>query len=637
MTGIIEIAEITELINVSESHVVRRHVEVEDKVDELVVILLTQLLSREKILYQGFKALKNQVARQVALGQPLEFVLPAFPCKSVNAEKCLGNTPDLAEWIALKKIVSVIRNIEELYEPGVSLIIFSDYHTFSSYISVSQENFHQYRAELKAMVKVFCCEDSIKIKSLSDYPEFASHDESNYMKVLKDQFGDSGYEAVISEKIKSDADTNAKYTALKKFMKDDQWPLIKDLGKSAINRRLSEISRGMMIQGKALDKFIDEKYPGYIRLSIHNHPLNGSKNSVQLFPSDVFKTPWHNSVLFDSDTGRFIVGKKSDIVAEAELGGAVVINVQFRETNWLLLKLTPATQELAEPLRKLKVSLSRHDCGVLIENTVAGFDVKDFDNNVITNLLQHFGVVIFRGFNGFDQIRDLEAWYSTRGAPVQWKFGSTHVVRPENEGDHPKSSVTSEEALPFHWDMVSPPPDMQIDQTVVAYKDYVSREFVLYCNFSIGNGQGLSTLINSAMVPLTMNGKIRKGMRSTSLAYRTALSYFGGIERTYPVIMNCPWTGNEVVRWWQMWNEQNHPGSVQYNYTRIVASETYEDVDKLEAILTDHCLTDSSHFTHEFLAGDIALVNNYTMLHGRTAFEGRRELWRIQLQPPSFS
>ncbi|KAF2410008.1 Pyoverdine/dityrosine biosynthesis protein Dit1 [Pseudomonas antarctica] len=602
-----KVTEISEFIKVDDSHVVGLRSEVEDKVDELIVILLTQLLSREKILYRGFKTLKDQVARQVALGQPLKFVIPAFPCKSVNTEKCLGSTPDLAEWMALKKIVSVIRNIEELYEPGILLTIFSDYHTFSSYISVSQDNFHRYCEALKSMVKVFCCGDAIKIKSLSDYPEFASHDETNYMEVLKTKFGDSQYEAGISEEIKCNSDTNEKYTALKKFMKDDQWPLIKGIGKSAINCRLSEISRGMMIQGKALDKFIGEKFPSCIRLSIHDHPLDGRKNSIQLFESGVFKTPWHNSVLFDASTGKFIVGKKRELVTEAERGGAIVLAVQFKEKDWLLLQLTPTTPEQGESLRKLKISLYRHDCGLLIENRLPGFDVKEFDNNAMTNLLKHFGVVIFRGFNDFDQIKNLEAWYSTRGTPLQWKFGSTHLVRPEIEGDHPKSSVTSEEALPFHWDMVSPPPDMKIDQAVVEYKDYVPREFVLYCKYSTEDGQGLSTIINSTMVPLTMNGKIRKAMRGTSLAYRTALSYFGGVERTYPVIMNCPWTGNDVVRWWQMWNEKNHPGSVQYNYSRIASSETYEDIDKVEAILTDHCLTESSHFTHEFLVGDIAL------------------------------
>ena len=33
--------------------------------------------------------------------------------------------------------------------------------------------------------------------------------------------------------------------------------------------------------------------------------------------------------------------------------------------------------------------------------------------------------------------------------------------------------------------------------------------------------------------------------------------------------------------------------------------------------------------------GDYVLVNNYTTLHGRTPFTGERELWRIELAPPS--
>ncbi len=37
----------------------------------------------------------------------------------------------------------------------------------------------------------------------------------------------------------------------------------------------------------------------------------------------------------------------------------------------------------------------------------------------------------------------------------------------------------------------------------------------------------------------------------------------------------------------------------------------------------------------EFAEGDYVVINNYTTMHGRTPFTGERELWRIQLAPPS--
>lgn len=175
---------------------------------------------------------------------------------------------------------------------------------------------------------------------------------------------------------------------------------------------------------------------------------------------------------------------------------------------------------------------------------------------------------------------------------------------------------------------------MNIDQAIMSYKDFTPREFVLYCKYSTEDGQGLSTIINAAMVPLTMSGPIRKALRDTVLAYSTGLSYFGGVERTYPVIMKCPWTGNDVVRWWQSWTETEHPESTQHNYTTVSASTTYEHTDDVETLIAHHCLNASSYFTHEFMKGDIALFNNYTILHGRTSFKGHRELWRIQLSPP---
>jgi pyoverdine/dityrosine biosynthesis protein Dit1/alpha-ketoglutarate-dependent taurine dioxygenase len=608
----------------------------EDRIDQIVVSLLGNLLAKGAVQYNGFKVLKTKVAGFVRDGQPIDLVLPAFPCKSVNTQKCFGRTPDMAEWLAIRTIVTAIRDIEEVYSPGVRFTIFSDYHSFSEYISVNLDEHYQYREHLKKMIAEFNCQESISVKSLCDYQEFNGIDEEGYMARLRDNYGDRKFEQELAQLIASDNDTHGKYLALKSFMEDDQQELLAKMGKSQRRQRLSQIGKGLMVQGKALDAFVLENFPDSIRLSIHEHPMSGSKFTVQLYENAEFKTPWHNCALFDAAAGHFRVGKRVHLIEEAEAAGVALLEVTLDGKSWVFLRLQPSEACPVERMREWRVSLKRSSCGLVIENT--GRSPLTLDERQLTHLVREFGTIIFRNFQRFDSPAEIEAWYSKRGRPLQWKFGATHIVKPEHEGDSPRSSVTSEEALPMHWDMVSPPPYMEIDQSIYRYEDYIPREFILYCHKNAAApGEGLSTLLNSLMVPLMMSGGERRRMRETSLAYRTTMSYFGGIERTYPLIKSCSWTNREVLRWWEMWDEVSHPGSTQYNYTRIAESRAYSDVQALEKKLLDLCGSEACYFTHDFAEGDLMLINNWTMLHGRTAFTGEREVWRIQLQPPSMN
>lgn len=601
--------------------------------DTLFGILYETLLLNRKPSTYGATLLKQQVSKSVTDNEPLRFLLPAFPCKSISPEKCLSHRLDMAEWIAVKKIVSTIRKIEALYEPGVEFIIFSDFHTFSKYISVEPASYYDYRKDLEAIVREFNCEGALHVKSLSDYEDFATYADDEQIEVLRTRYGDGAYENTLASMIATDSDTHKKYTALKKFMRDDQKLLIEGLSKTQRNNRVAEIARGMMIQGVALDRFLCKVFPLHIRLSIHHHPDDSAKHTVQFFDRGTFKTPWHNCMTFVASTGKYRAEKLRLAALREADSHSVIAPVYFDKRQWLLLDLPVSRPNAKEALKHITFSLQKRNCGLLIESADQGLDVSVFDNTAINHLLNEFGILIFRGFRPFADIGSLESWYSQRGNFLKWSFGATHVVKAEREGDSYSSSVTSEEALPFHWDMVSPPPYMGIDQSTHPYHTYTPKEFLLYCKSNETLEGGLSTLIDCTMAPLTLHGKTRKALRETTLSYRTRFSYFGGVERTYPLLMEAPGTKKEVLRWWQIWDEENHPGSVQFNYSRISQSSTYQDMTALEQDLTEIATQSANHFTVEFKTGDITLINNHTMLHGRTAFKGHRELWRIQLQP----
>lgn len=601
--------------------------------DTLLGILYETLLLNRKPSTYGATLLKQQVSKSVTDNEPLRFLLPAFPSKSSSPEKCLSNKLDMTEWAAVKKIVSTIRQIEERYAPGVEFIIFSDFHTFSNYISVAPESYYDYHKDLKAIVSEFNCEGALHVKSLSDYEDFASYPDAEQSEVLRIRYGDGEYESALDSRIANDSDTHKKYIALKRFITDDLKQANQGLSNTQRNKKMSDFTRGMMIQGVALDRFLVKIFPQHIRLSIHHHPDESAKHTVQFFDRATFKTPWHNCMTFVSRTGEYRVDKLRLVTLKEEDSNSVIVPVYFDTHKWLLLDLPVSGANAREALKTLKFSLYKRNCGLLIESTEKELDISLFDNSAISHLLSEFGLLVFRGFTPFESIDRLESWYSQRGRFLQWNFGATHVVKAEREGDSYSSSVKSQEALPFHWDMSSPPPYMDIDQTIHQYHEYTPKEFLLYCHKNATLEGGLSTLIDCTMAPLTLHGNKRKALRETTLSYQVKLSYFGGIERNYPLIMEAPGTHKEVLRWWQMWDEENNPGGVQFNYSRILESSTYTDMSALEHELTSLSLQAANHFAVEFQTGDITLINNHTMLHGRTAFKGHRELWRIQLQP----
>lgn len=72
------------------------------------------------------------VRRFVTAGERIEACLPAFPFKSANKEyKVLGKLPDKAEELALDRLNSICRRIQEIYPPGARITIISDGITYN--------------------------------------------------------------------------------------------------------------------------------------------------------------------------------------------------------------------------------------------------------------------------------------------------------------------------------------------------------------------------------------------------------------------------------------------------------------------------------------------------------------------------
>lgn len=70
---------------------------------------------------------------------PVEMCLPAFPFKSANkVEKVFGILPDKAEEMALGRLNSMCKGIEDVYKPGAKLTIISDGLVYNGLSKITQ-------------------------------------------------------------------------------------------------------------------------------------------------------------------------------------------------------------------------------------------------------------------------------------------------------------------------------------------------------------------------------------------------------------------------------------------------------------------------------------------------------------------
>ena len=87
-------------------------------------------------LYQqlGKTRLIQQIQTFIENNEPIELLLPGFPCKSPNLDKVSGKLPDAGEFLAMIFLNNICREISFIYKNGCRLRIWSDGRVFEDLI-----------------------------------------------------------------------------------------------------------------------------------------------------------------------------------------------------------------------------------------------------------------------------------------------------------------------------------------------------------------------------------------------------------------------------------------------------------------------------------------------------------------------
>ncbi|KZF20230.1 hypothetical protein L228DRAFT_249912 [Xylona heveae TC161] len=325
-------------------------------------------ISRDDQWECGGRALFEDLAyRFISRGATVEFCLPAFPCKSSNTDKVTGYLPDKGEEIALKNLISFLRSVRKIYEPGAKLWVISDGHVFSDCIGVDDIIVDKYNEVLKSLcANILENEDAL----FKDCIQFCSLKEL----LFRDELRDSQFDrSVLSDITVShflgttlspdselcrkillagcQVDSNelraaiedqdparlALYRGFSKFMLEDLslHSASETLSKSQRKKMSSKIAFEMIKRNHAYSNLVELLFPQHIRLSIHAHDNRGPKFGIRLLGKNAAKlerfdgkflsstsddllhipTPWHNCV-FQIEGGSTYYIAKSRVIRE---------------------------------------------------------------------------------------------------------------------------------------------------------------------------------------------------------------------------------------------------------------------------------------------------------------------------------
>ncbi|KAJ5494898.1 Isocyanide synthase xanB [Penicillium diatomitis] len=586
--------------------------------------------------WKGLESFVPIVVGQVERQEPIRMILPAFPFKSPNCrDKVLGVMPDFGEELALCHLNGLCENIAQVYEPGANVYISSDGLVYNDILGVPDDVVWDYGEALRKMAveKGLSNVKFIRLFELLEHPWYPSDSaesaKSLYLahanclrRELMFRFGDPTFNA--EEAIKTDNDTCLTYRGYIKFLNKDlaHHEDFQGLSKRARQSQISQIARQMIIRGKMFAAAIRADRGDYVRLSIHES-AGEKKLSVSLIPQirgALGFTPWHASVAIGLD-GSYQTAHAEDVRQTHELVYKDGRPYLYREKSDLFDWREDGLSVEFEHL---------YPCGVIIRPTGAA-DLHERPSicgvpmHKVRRISNTMSPVVLRGFaDTLDEDLYVKA-ASELGTILPWSFGIIQKVRDAGRSDKMGNNVTSNEAMPMHFDGMFK--FEEVIDTETGEKKKVQRppgyQFFT-CPATAPKGSGY-TLFASSRLFFRYLPRPWTAERLEKLTWAMDNDGFWDAKmKNLPLLVKHPVTGLPCLRWHQPWDSTKTKFS-----TCDVRIENDDSglVSIIDRVTYDHrvCLR------FEWEKGDLLISDNTAMLHTRTGYvsDCNRELWRI--------
>lgn len=241
-----------------------------------------------------------------------------------------------------------------------------------------------------------------------------------------------------------------------------------------------------------------------------------------------------------------------------------------------------------------------------------GADVRRLPPDLLRRWTVESKVVVMRGFDLLDK-EQLVDYCSNWGEILTWDFGAVLDLVIH---DDPSNYLFSRGDVPFHWDG--------------AFARATPSFFLFQCVSAPPAGSGGETVFcDTAEVVRRASADVRRRWESASITYRTdKVAHYGG-QVTQPLLATHPVTGATTIRYAEPLDPERYLNPLFLTVSGIPAHEAGPFMADLRERLHDPEVC----YHHEWRDGDIVIVDNHALVHGRNAFRGdpSRHLQRIQV------
>jgi pyoverdine/dityrosine biosynthesis protein Dit1 len=224
-------------------------------------------------------------------------ILPAFPAKSPNRTKVLGELPDLGEEAALLTLETMCAEIADAYPPGARVTICSDGRIFAGLVGVGDEAVTRYGDCLKRMIAELRL-NHIEVVNLEDLLPEKSFDEAR--RFVMEKYAESLDD--LQARLKQSDELKQLFNGIHRFISEDRLATEADRSKTKIKQECKEIALQVIRHSNAWTRFLCRYFPESVRLSIHPYPSHADKIGIRLTrAADNWLTPWHGVMVLTAD------------------------------------------------------------------------------------------------------------------------------------------------------------------------------------------------------------------------------------------------------------------------------------------------------------------------------------------------
>jgi alpha-ketoglutarate-dependent taurine dioxygenase len=436
------------------------------------------------------------------------------------------------------------------------------------------------------------------------------------------RYGDAEFEADLANK--SNEDMRLTHSAFIKIATDDlaSNPLFESLSTEEKENKICAVAKSMMGRWKAYGSALEANRKEYIRLSIHDSVGKG-KLSLSLFPQErgtLGLTPWLSAIAIELD-GTFRTVRVGEVKETHDL-----IYVNGRPSHYR------AKSDVFDwKADGLDVTFEHlYPTGTIIRpaNVSEGIpapSIAAIPMNKVRIISQNFSPVVLRGFKEHDKEELFIETAHKLGKVLTWEsaFGLILKIKDSGEVDRSANNVTSNEAMPMHFDGIFKFVDHTDPVTGEVKKVLTPPRYQYFtCISTAPKGTGYTLFANSRLfwrhlpAPWTLE-------RLQKVTWDMVNDGFWKAKQTgLPLVLPHKETGAPCLRWHQPWTNTKFS-----KYYVTIENDDQSLVDVINKQIYDYriCLR------FEWEAGDLVINDNMSMLHTRTAFtdSSEREMWRI--------